>query len=268
MGADTIEDRIDITSPDGTTIACFRSGSGPSLVLVHGTLGSHVRWQPLLPALGEHFTVCAVDRRGRGESGDTEPYAIEREFEDIAAVVDAIPGPVNLFGHSYGALVAMEAALMTDNVRRLVLYEPAIPTEGPDYPKGALEELETVYESDGAEAALEAFLEKVVRMPPGELEMMRSSPAWPARVQAVPTMFREGRAEETYRWDAQRFAGLTVPTQVMMGSLSPQYLTHSARAARMAIPRATLAVLDGQQHVAMDTAPDLFLTTLLDFLEG
>ncbi len=268
MGTDTTEDRIDVTSRDGTTIACFRSGSGPSLVLVHGTLGSHVRWQPLLPKLDEHFTTFAVDRRGRGESGDTEPYAIEREFEDIAVVVDAVPGPVDLFGHSYGALVAMEAALLTGSVRRLVLYEPAIPTEGPDYPEGALEELEKIYGSQGAEAVLEAFLTNVVRMPPEELDLMRASPAWPARVQAVPTLVREGRAEVAYRWDAQRFAELTVPTQVMMGSLSPQYLTHSARTARMAIPHATLAVLDGQQHVAMDTAPDLFLTTLLDFLKG
>ncbi len=267
MGTDTAE-RIDVISPDGTDIACFRSGRGPSLVLVHGTVGTHVRWAPLLPALNGHFTVFAVERRGRGESGDTEPYAIEREFEDIAAVVDTVPGPVNLFGHSFGGLCAMETALLTDNLRRLVLYEPAVPTGGSDYPAGALEELEAIAETRGAEAVLEAFLVKVVQMPPEELEMMRAAPAWPARVQAASTIVREGRAEEAYRWEPQRFADMTIPTQVMMGSLSPAFLTHSARAVRMAIPRATLAVLDGQQHVAMDTAPELFLTTLLDFLEA
>ena len=113
-----------VTSKDGTPIAYWRSGDGPPLVLVHGTAADHHRWTPVLPAFEQHFTVCAVNRRGRGGSGDSSDYAIEREFEDMAAVVDSLGEPANLLGHSYGALCALEAAPLTRHVRKLVLYEP------------------------------------------------------------------------------------------------------------------------------------------------
>lgn len=114
-----------VTSRDGTRIACQRSGEGQPLVLVHGTTGAHWSFNLLLPSLVGRFTVYSVDRRGRGESGDREEYAIEWEFEDVAAVVDSIGKPATLFGHSYGATLALGAALLTDNVHRLILNEPA-----------------------------------------------------------------------------------------------------------------------------------------------
>jgi pimeloyl-ACP methyl ester carboxylesterase len=116
-------------SRDGTPIAFWRSGEGPPLVLVHGTAADHGRWRPVLPAFEASFTVYAIDRRGRGDSGDADGYSVEREFEDVAEVVDSIGGPVNLLGHSYGALCAMEAALLTRNVRKLLLYDPGIEVE-------------------------------------------------------------------------------------------------------------------------------------------
>jgi len=106
-------------------------------VLVHGGTADHTRWLSILPALEERFTVYAVDRRGRGLSGDAPEYAIEREFEDVAAVVDAIDGPVDVLGHSYGALCALEAALLTDKIRRLALYEPPVPTGRQMFPRAA-----------------------------------------------------------------------------------------------------------------------------------
>ena len=99
-------------------IAYRRSGEGPPLVLVHGTAADHSRWRPVLPALEERFTVHAIDRRGRGGSGDSDGYAVEREFEDIAAMVDSLGESVNVLGHSYGGLLALEAALLTRNVRQ------------------------------------------------------------------------------------------------------------------------------------------------------
>ena len=116
-----------VASQDGTTIGYSHIGSGSPLVLVHGTGGASTRWTPILPALEQHFSVCVVDRRGRGASGDGNTYAIEREFEDIAAVVDAMGEPVNLLGHSFGGICALEAGLLTRNLRKLVLYEPPIP---------------------------------------------------------------------------------------------------------------------------------------------
>ena len=114
-----------VPSRDGTSIGYAVSGSGPPLVLVHGTTGAHWSFALLAPHLEDRFTVCAVDRRGRGGSGDTTEYSIEREFEDVAAVVDALPEPAGVFGHSYGATVALGAARLGAEPGKLVLYEPS-----------------------------------------------------------------------------------------------------------------------------------------------
>ena len=114
-----------IRSRDGTVIVYERSGTGPPLVLVHGALATHERWDNISKMLAQRFTVYSIDRRGRGESGDTEPYALEHEFEDIAAVVDAIGQGVSKLGHSHGALCSLEAALLTPNIRSVIAYEPA-----------------------------------------------------------------------------------------------------------------------------------------------
>ena len=116
-------EQLTITSADGTPIAVQKRGAGPPLVLVHGTTSNHLSFRFVEPLLGKHLTVYALDRRGRGESGDAPEYAIEREFEDLAAVVDSRGKPSNLLGHSYGALVP-GAAPLARNIRRLVLYEP------------------------------------------------------------------------------------------------------------------------------------------------
>src|SRR5215207_5387940 len=132
-----------VTSRDGTPIAYERSGEGPPLVLVHGTTSDHSTWDLVLPELGKLFTVYAMDRRGRGESrdGGGAGYDIEREFEDLVALIDSIGEPANLLGHSYGAICALEAALRGPQVRRLVLYEGTFPvSEGAElYPPGALD---------------------------------------------------------------------------------------------------------------------------------
>jgi pimeloyl-ACP methyl ester carboxylesterase len=147
-----------ITSKDGTPIAYRRSGKGPAFVLVHGTAADHGRWRPVLPALEERFTVYAVDRRGRGGSGDAEGYAIEREFEDVAAVVDSIGKPANLLGHSYGTLCALEAALHTRSVRKLVLYDPGIEVAGQEiYPHEVIERLEALLGAGDRDGVVFAF---------------------------------------------------------------------------------------------------------------
>ncbi len=117
-----------VVSNDGTRIAYERRGEGPPLVLIHGTGIDHSYWDPVAPELGRHFTVYSVDRRGRGQSGETAPYAIQREFEDVAAIVGSIAGDVFLVGHSYGALCSLEAALLTKNIGKMILNEPPMYT--------------------------------------------------------------------------------------------------------------------------------------------
>ena len=137
-----------VVSRDGTEIAYWTGGDGPPLLLVHGTGGVHERFAPLLPYLVPHATVHVMDRRGRGASGDAPVYALEREHEDVAAVVDAIAAAsgssVDVYGHSYGGECVFGAALLTDNIRRAVLYEgwPPVTPEKVYFPRDVEERLD------------------------------------------------------------------------------------------------------------------------------
>jgi pimeloyl-ACP methyl ester carboxylesterase len=258
-----------VTSKDGTPIAYWRGGKGPPLVLVHGAPADHSRWAPVLPAFEQSFTVCAVDRRGRGGSGDSDDYAIEREFEDIAAVVDSLGEPANLLGHSYGALCALEAALLTRNIRKLVLYEPGMDVTGEGLnPHEVIERLEALLEAGDRDGVVATMLRELAGASPEVVEHMRSLPAWQARVSAADALPRELRAEDAYRFDPERIRDLRVPTLLLTGSESPAILAEVEEAVDEALPNSRIVVMAGQGHVAMDTGTDLFTTEVLRFLEG
>ena len=207
-----------ITSANGTPIAYERTGSGPPFVFVHGTTADHTRWEPVRPAFEDHFTVYAIDRRGRGESGDAAEYALEREAEDVASVVGSIDEPVILLGHSYGALCSLEAALRTDNLCRLILYEPPLPVSDHDPDtEDVLDEMTALVDDGENEQALVQFFREIAQVPTTELDALRSAPNWPARVIAAHTAVREERARKEYEFDAARFAGLTTPTLLLTG---------------------------------------------------
>jgi pimeloyl-ACP methyl ester carboxylesterase len=256
-----------VTSKDGTPIACWRSGEGPPLVLVHGTAADHGRWRPVLPAFEERFTVCTVDRRGRGGSGDSDDYAIEREFEDVAVVVDSLGEPVNLLGHSYGALCALEATLLASNVRELVLYDPGIEVAGQEiYPHEVIERLEALLGAGDRDGVVGTTMREVAGLPPETVEYMRSQPVWQARVEAAHTIPRELRAVKAYSLDPQRFRDLGVPTLLLSGGDSPAALRKAAEAVDEVLPDSRIVVMQGQGHAAMDTGTDLFTTEVLRFL--
>ncbi|MBI4198911.1 MAG: alpha/beta hydrolase [Chloroflexi bacterium] len=254
-----------VRSKDSTPIAYEKSGKGPPLVLVHGTGGDHTRWVPVLPALERHFTVYAVDRRGRGGSGDTPTYAIEREYEDIVAVVDSIREPVNLLGHSYGALCSLEAALLTRNIRRLVLYEPAFDVGIPMYPPRSIERLQTLLDRGDREEMLVAFMRNIVEMPMHQIDLLRSEPAWKGRLAAAHTIPREF-ADADYVLAPQRFSTMNTPTLLLVGGESPPILRKPAEALARVLHNCRVAEMPGQQHVAMSTAPDLFCRQVISFL--
>jgi pimeloyl-ACP methyl ester carboxylesterase len=259
--------RETVTSVDGTTIAFERTGSGPPLVLVHGTTADHTRWVPVLPPFEERFTVYAIDRRGRGESDDADEYELEREFEDVASVVDAIDEPVVLLGHSYGALCSLEAALRTDDLRALVLYEPPIPVGGHEiYQEDELAEMKALLEEGKDEQALVLFLSEVADVPSEQIDALRSAPNWQARVDAAYTAYRETRAPDSYRFEPARFERMTTPTLLLTGGESPQWFTDAVEAINDALPDGRIVVLEGQEHVAMNTAPDLFVDAVLAFV--
>jgi pimeloyl-ACP methyl ester carboxylesterase len=265
MSSSTLQP-LTTTARDGTRIGYFRSGSGPPLVLIHGTTADHTRWAPVLPELIKRFTVFAVDRRGRGASSDAPVYELEREFEDVAAVVDAAGQSVFLLGHSYGAACSLEAALLTDRLAKLVLYEPPIPTGIPIYPPGAADALDALIERGERESVVVTFFRDVARMTPAELDVLRALPNWPARIAAAHTIPREMRIAETYTFRPERFAGFDTPTLLLLGGDSPPFLKAATEAAHRALESSRIAVMPGQGHAAMNTAPDLFLREVMGFL--
>lgn len=157
-----------ITSTDGTPIAFERTGRGPPMVLVHGTTLDHTSWDLVRPGFEDHFTVYAMDRRGCGESGDADEYELDREFEDVTAVIESIDSPVTLVGHSFGALCALEAALRTDTLRNLVLYEP--PLEQAPGAEAVLAEMKTLLDDGETEQALVLFLREFAGDTPAEID--------------------------------------------------------------------------------------------------
>jgi pimeloyl-ACP methyl ester carboxylesterase len=217
--------------------------------------------------LERQFTVYVVDRRGRGESGDSPTYSIEREFEDVAAVVDSVDQPVNLLGHSYGGICSMEASLLTKNVRKLILYEPPVPIPGVQiYPTGIVDKLQALKEQGNKEAVLTTFLREIVRMPSHELDLLQSQPAWSGRVAAAHTIPRELQAHQAYKFKAERFSNVRTPTMLLLGGDSPHFFKTAVELVKAALPSSQVVVLPGQQHVADQTAPELFLREVLRFL--
>lgn len=259
-----------VISKDGTRIAFWRSGGGPPLVLVHGTTADHTTtWRFVLPELERRFTVYAMDRRGRGESGDSPAYELQREAEDVAAVVDSIGEPMNLLGHSYGALCAIESALLSRNLHRLILYE-GVPLRGADlYRPGTTEHLQAMLEAGDVEGMLVAMFREVVEMPPEEIELLRSQrDAWAVRLGNAPTVPRELKVEQRYIFEPERFGTMQTPTLLLVGGDSPARELENAESVAAALPDARVVLLPGQQHAAMYTAPEDFVHEVVQFLEN
>ena len=256
-----------VISADGTPIGYEVSGRGPVLVAVHGGTADRTRWQVVGPLLAREHTVWAVDRRGRGLSGDAADYDIGREAEDVLALVAAAgPGSV-LLAHSYGATVALAAAPRLTGIAAAVLYEPALQTPGHEIVDDAtFEEIQDLVAVDDRDAALTLFFQRVIGLPDPAIEAMRPTPVWSARCAAVHTLTREGYAARDFSLDDQALDALPFPVLVLRGTESPDWLRSAAAAAHRAIPGSRLVELDGQAHMAMDTAPELFAHEVLGFV--
>ncbi|MEU4522262.1 alpha/beta hydrolase [Amycolatopsis sp. NPDC024027] len=252
-----------VTSPDGTVIGFETTGDGPPMVLVHGTGADHTRWSAVKDRLARHYRLYLVDRRGRGLSRAEAPgYDIRREGEDIAAVAEAAGGDVYLLAHSYGALCALEAVRATKAVRRLVAYEPPRPEPG-----GAVvgpDARSRMRAAEDPEQLLEIFLQEALRLPPADVEAMRGTPVWRARVAAAPTIPRELDAVENTVFD-DRLGEIAVPVRLFAGTESRGYLRLAAQAVADRIPGADVVPMRGQAHQAMDFDPDQFTEAVFAF---
>lgn len=255
------------TSKDGTIISYRKEGTGSPLLLVHGTTADHTRWSGITDLLKSRFTVYAMDRRGRGKSSDAPDYHLFREAEDVAAVLNQIGEPVFLLGHSYGAVCALEASLLTENIRRMILYEPPVPTGIPLYPPGTPGRMQALIDGGKLENALEIFFREVVNMPDHEFEIYRRLPLWNVRIKLSPTIPRELAIDRSYQFESHKFTGLNIPVMLILGGDSPPLFRNAINAVHEALPQSCITILPGQQHIAIDTAPELFTREVLHFLE-
>jgi pimeloyl-ACP methyl ester carboxylesterase len=256
-------------SADGTKIGYWTSGEGPPLVLVHGLLGDHTRWEALRPYLEPHFTLHAVDRRGRGASGDGQDYAFERECEDVAAVIEAVSqttgDAVNVLGSSGGALYSVGAAEMTSKIKRLVLFEPPTAEVVQLLPSDLLDELDALLQEGDREGILVAAYRAIVGLSEEEINHLKSQPAWQNRIAAAHTVPRELRNVPSNRF-LEKAKTVDAPTLVLIGGETPKPFKVSADAWASALPNAKLNHLEGQGHGAEMFAPRVVAEHIITFL--
>lgn len=257
---------ITVTSGDGTPLGVECAGTGPTLLFVHGGVGDRSRWTPMFPLLTAKFTACAMDRRGRGASGDSPEYSLTKEAQDIVAVVNSRPGPVIVFGHSYGGVAALEAAFLTTRIDKLMLYEPPLhePVENNLAVAARVEEL---VRQGQLEQAFVTFQSEIVKQTPAELARMKARPTWTRLVATIAVHPRQMRALSAYRFEAGRMKSLKTPTLLLIGeNTASPYARQSIRALQESLPDATLVTLERQEHNAMEGAREVLANAILGFV--
>jgi pimeloyl-ACP methyl ester carboxylesterase len=276
---DLAADRGRVIAPDGTPIAWWRyrpagevgSPAPHPILLVHGTTADHTTFRVIGPRLAGSRLTIALDRRGREASGDALPYSLEREFDDVAAVTDALAASsgerVDVLGHSYGGRCAMGAALRTASIRRVVSYEGAVPPGVGASDPGLLARLHRLEAEERGEELLHAFLTEVVEMTPQEWAAFRTSPVWPARLAAAHTIVRELEAGSSAASAWERYVALRIPVLQLLGSESAPIFAAGARALAERLPDSRIAVIDGARHAAHHSHPDRLLELVEGFLE-
>jgi pimeloyl-ACP methyl ester carboxylesterase len=257
-----------VQSSDGVSIASELVGKGQSVVFVHGSTTGRQRWQPLVPAFAQRWQVWLLDRRGRGLSSDAAVHSLQAEIDDVASVVRAANAR-SIVSHSYGGICALEAALVCPQLTSLVIYEAPIPVgEADPADESHIRQIEESVEERMPEDALLIFHRSILRMAEPEIAAMRKLPTWNERVAIAHTLPRELRAARRYRFDAARFAKLSIPVLVLLGAESPERYAKAARTLIDGLPNARLVTLAGQKHNAITTAPELFSREIVNFVRS
>ncbi|MFL6140831.1 MAG: alpha/beta fold hydrolase [Labedaea sp.] len=250
------------TSTDGTRIAFEVSGTGPPIVLLGGACYGARAWAAVAGFLAPKRTVFAVDRRGRGASGDTaEDYRTANEIDDVRAVLAEIGEPVELLGHSSGALLALRVALAGEAVHAMTLYEPPVRVPGGAGADGVTAQLIDLLAQGDRDAALATFLVRSTGMAERLLDAMRRTAFWPVAITLAHTLPYDTTLHDESGLDG--LAGLRLPSLVLLGERSDEKMRTSVEALAAALPGAELARLPDQHHNALREAPDLLAARVL-----
>jgi pimeloyl-ACP methyl ester carboxylesterase len=253
------------TSRDGTTIAFEQLGDGEPVVLVGGALQGRTTYHPLAEELARHLTVFNYDRRGRGDSGDTAPYTVERELDDLAAVIAEAGGSASVYGHSSGAALVLHAAARGLPIDKIVLHDAPFGSGSDEELKAEQEEAEQIaalLAQDRRSDAVAFFLSSM-GMPLEIVEYLRRDPAMLANAPTIlcdpfQVMSENSRGGKT---PAEQASSVTTPALVVVGGASPTFMIDASRQIADALPNGRLRILEGQEHVV---PPDVLAPVLME----
>jgi pimeloyl-ACP methyl ester carboxylesterase len=251
-------------SSDGTPIGFVCLGAGPAILFVHGGLSPGDDWLQVATAMAGQFTCYVMVRRGRGPSGDASDYAIDREYEDIKAVLQVAGPGTHLLGHSYGAICALGAALRAP-IGHLVLYEPPLPVQGP-VGGTALAAYRAAVASHQLDEALTIGLRDIVHLSAGEISALRPTPLWKQSAALTPTWMRELEAINRLGPSLDRYRHLTAPTLLLLGEATAAHHQVATTALAQTLPDARVVRLQGEGHMAHFTVPDIVAKEVNDFV--
>lgn len=257
-----------VTSKDGTHIAYHKTGNGPAIILVDGAFCSKDfgPMAKLAPALSEHFTVISYDRRARGESGDTKPYSVEREIEDIDALIQIAGGEANLFGISSGAILCVHAAAAGLSVNKLALLEPPyVGNKDGKRPANAVQQLSRMIAEEKRGDAVKFYLTKVIGVPAIFVFILRLTPNWPKMKAIAASLPYDAAVCGDFNLPAKQLAAIKLPAIVIDSTKSPAMLRNAVKAAADALPNGEQVSLNGKVH---DVPPEILVPALTDFFNG
>lgn len=255
------------TSRDRTQIAFERLGDGAPLILVCGALQGRATYRPLAEDLSRHLTVFNYDRRGRGDSGDTAPYAVEREIEDLGALIAEAGGTASVYGHSSGAALVLHAAARGMPIDKIVLHEPPFGSGSEEERRAEQEEAEQIsalLAQDRRGDAVKFFLAPM-GMPPEMIDHLSQDPAMLANAPTIlydpfEVMSEHSRGGKT---PADQASSVTTPALVLAGGASHEWMIDASRQIADAMPKGRLRVLEGQEHVV---PPEVLAPVLTEFI--
>ena len=256
------------TSADGTPIAFERSGHGRPVILIGGAFSDRATAAGLAAVMAPHFTAVVYDRRGRGDSGDSVAYAVEREVEDLHAVVERVGGRASVVGHSSGAILGLEAARSRGPIERVVAYEPPYIADGRPRPADDLvDRLRALLDADRRDDAVALFQTEAIGIPQPVVEGFRQSEMWPGQVRLAHTLpYDVEITGPGNRLQADRLAQVAVPALIIAGTAGFPWMMAGTRAAAAAIPGGRHLTIEGGDHGTPQAHPELLLPVLLDFL--